>query len=131
MITRPSSSMSIEATPESSMILRIILPPGPGTSGILSARRCPESMRGACRHLRPGLAGAKPVDAVFEPAPIVEEHRHLAARVASGLGARHPDHAALGVKLEPVLEAALIEQPRLALKEHAALLADLEVADFQ
>src|SRR6266850_3264288 len=83
------------------------------------------------RHLRPGLAGAKAVDAVLEPAPIVEEHRDLAAGIARGLGARHPDHAAFGVELEPLLEAPLVEQPRLALEQHAALLAHLQVADLE
>ena len=47
MTTRPSSSMSMLLTPESSMILRIILPPGPITSRTLSGWIWMVSMRGA------------------------------------------------------------------------------------
>jgi hypothetical protein len=55
------------------------------------------------------MAGAQAVDAVFEPPPIVECHRHLAARIAAAARGRHPVDALLGIHREPVLEAPLVE----------------------
>ena len=70
-------------------------------------------------------------DSTWFATAIVEEHCHLAPRVAGLLGAGHPHHAALGIELEPLLEASLIQQPRFALEQHAALLADLQFCHFQ
>ena len=81
------------------------------------------------RRLRPGVPGVQAKDPVFEPAPVVEGHRHLATRIAAG-GGRHPVDALLGVHRQPVLEAPLVEQARLAVHEHAALLARSGVEDL-
>ena len=37
------------------------------------------------------------VDAILQPLAVVEEHRHLAPRVARPLGRGHPDDALLGI----------------------------------
>jgi hypothetical protein len=74
------------------------------------------------RRLRPGEAGAQPVDAVLQPAPVVEHHRHLAARIAGVGRRRHPVDALRRIEREPVLIPELIQQPRLAFEQHAEAL---------
>src|SRR3954468_13691390 len=85
----------------------------------------------ARRHLRPRFAGAQAKDAVLEPAPVVEVDRHLAARIAGRLGSGYPDDAMLRIHREPILEAILVEQPRLALEDLAAFVSCVGILDFE
>src|SRR5262249_21431804 len=69
--------------------------------------------------LRPGIAGAQPVDAVLHAAAVVEGDRDLAAGVAGVRRARHPVDAFRRIHREPLVEAQLVEQARLLLDQHA------------
>src|ERR1700683_502867 len=79
------------------------------------------------RRLRPGEAGAQPIDAVFQTAAIIEHYRDLAARVAGVRRRRHPIEALRRVHGEPAVVAQLIEQPRFALDETAEFVANCSV----
>ncbi len=87
----------------------------------------PHRARG--RRLRPGVAGAEAVDAVLEPAAVVEHHRDLAPRVAGAGRRRHPVDTLRRVEREPVVVAQLVEQPRLAIEQHAEAVALGRVGD--
>ena len=83
------------------------------------------------RRLRPGIAGAQAVDAVFHAPAVVERDRDLAPRIA-GLGrARHPVDAFRRVHREPFVEAELVEQPRLPLEQQAETVALGRIVDDQ
>ena len=77
--------------------------------------------------LRPGEAGAQPIDAVFQTATIVEHNRDLASRVAGLWGRWHPIDALRRVHGEPVVVAELIEEPCLAFDEAAEFVANRRV----
>ena len=82
-----------------------------------------EPHRARGRRLRPGEAGAQPVDAVLEPAAVVEHDRDFAPRVA-GLRRRwHPVDALGRIHLQPVVVAELIEQSRFAFEQPAEFVA--------
>src|ERR1700722_1758052 len=77
----------------------------------------PHGARG--RRLRPGEAGAKAVDAVLQPAAVIEHYRDLAPRIARGGRRRDPIDALRRVEREPGVVAQLVEQPWLPLGQHA------------
>src|ERR1043166_1222491 len=88
-----------------------------------------QAHRARSRRLRPGKSGAQAIDAVLEAAAIVEHDRDLAPRIARGRGRGDPVDALRRVEREPVLVPELVEQPRLALQQHAEALARTRIAD--
>ncbi len=83
------------------------------------------------RRLRPGITGAQTIDAVLHAAAVVEGDRDLAPRIAGVRRSRHPVDAFGRVHCEPVVEAQLVEQPRLLLDQHAEAVTLIGVGDCE
>src|SRR6266849_237851 len=81
------------------------------------------------RRLRPGIARAQAVDAVLHAPAIVEGDGNLAAGIACCGRSRYPVDAFRHIHRQPFVEAKLIQEPSLALDQHAEMIAHGWIVD--